>query len=278
MQLTAYLFNPVIPARFNKPNTLRNTLQWNAPVRVYRGLDNYFDIELKDFDMQPVAVRSFVFKFKVKDSSNIVVLAKQLTFAANSNNRLALNILKEDTLYLKPGLFTWGLSMINENGREVPILNGDAIGTFNLQDWVGYEGSGYCGSYNHQNIGLGPCINCNDQMRDSWRPGCMPSYCGSSGYVGSYTGYIGSFNWQPYISIEPYWNPAWGPQPYWNPQLPAGTYWSPGFCGSGYCSPQWQPIWGPYPPTPNSVIYDQAGNPIGYSGSYPSQDVGYSGW
>lgn len=276
MQLTAYLFNPVIPARFNKPNTLRNTVQWNNPIRVYRGLDNYFDIVLKDFDLQPVAVTTYVFKFKVKNSNNDVVLTKNLTFGTAGSNRLNLNILKEDVLYLKPGLYTWGLSMMNENNREVPIyleLNGDAIGTFNLQDWVGYEGSGYCGSYDYRDIGLGPIINSENEMKDCWRTGYMGSgYSGS----GSYVGYIGSFNWQPYIAIEPYWNPQWGPQPYWNPQLPAGVYWSPGFCGSGYCSPQWQPIWGPHPATPNSVIYDNAGNPIGYSGSYPQQDVTYS--
>lgn len=244
-------------------------------------MDNYIDIVVSDFDEQPVAVKTYAFTFKVRDQQNNLVINKPIGFKPGATNRLALNILKEDTLYLPAGLYVWGISVINENNREFPLyleLNGDAFGTFNLQNWIGYVGSGYCGSYNPYTSNLGPCVNCSGKMWDGRGPGYMGSgYCGS-GYMGSYTGYIGSFTWDPYLNIEPYWNPEWGPQPYWNPNLPAGVYWSPGFCGSSYCSPMWQPIWGPYPATPYTVIYDNAGNVIGYAGSGYPQSVGYSGW
>jgi len=138
MQLTAYLFNPEIQARFNRPNTVRNTVTWNKPLKVYKGADNYIDIVMNDFDLQPVVVNTYTFKFKVKDQDQNLLINKIVGFRSGTTNRLALNILKEDTAAMNIGLYTWGLSIIDENNRERPIyleVNGDAVSTFELLSW-----------------------------------------------------------------------------------------------------------------------------------------------
>jgi hypothetical protein len=138
MQLVAYLFNPEIPARFNKPNTVRNTVTWNKPLKIYKGADNFLDVVINDFDLQPLAVNLYTFKFKVKDNNNNTVLIKQMGFRQNATNRLALDLLEEDLASLNVGLYVWGLSLIDERGKERPIyleLNGEAESTFQLSSW-----------------------------------------------------------------------------------------------------------------------------------------------
>ena len=138
MQLTAYLFNPEIPARFNKPNTVRNTVTWNKPLKIYKGADNFLDIVINDFDLQPLPVNLYVFKFKVKNNNGTTVLIKELGFRLNATNRLALDLLEEDLAGLNLGLYYWGLSLTDELNRERPLyleLNGDAESTFQLCNW-----------------------------------------------------------------------------------------------------------------------------------------------
>lgn len=138
MQLTAYLFNQEIQARFNKPNTIRNTVFWNKPLKIYKGADNLLDIVVNDFDLQPVAVGAYEFRFKVKNKNHDVVLNKVLGLRAGQNNRLALDLLEEDLSALTVGMYVWGISLRDELGRERPIyleVNGEAEGTMQLINW-----------------------------------------------------------------------------------------------------------------------------------------------
>lgn len=138
MQLTAYLFNPEIPARFNKPNTVRNTVMWNKPLIIYQGADNILDVVINDFDMQPLVVNIYRFKFKVKNNKDDVVLVKEMKFKEGATNRLSLEIMENDVSTWSLGMYTWGISVTDDLNRERPLyleLNGDAESTFQLRRW-----------------------------------------------------------------------------------------------------------------------------------------------
>lgn len=138
MQLTAYLFNPEIPARFNKPNTVRNTVMWNKPLIIYQGADNILDVVVNDFDMQPLPVNIYRFKFKVKNNKDDVVLVKEMKFKEGATNRLSLEIMENDVSTWSLGMYTWGISVTDDLNRERPMyleLNGDAESTFQLRRW-----------------------------------------------------------------------------------------------------------------------------------------------
>lgn len=138
MQITAYLFNPQVLARFNKPNTVRNTVMWNKPLRIYKGADNFIDIVVNDFDLQPVAVNIYTFNFRVRDRENTLILEKDIGLRANYTNRLALDILEADLADVNIGQYTWGISLTDEDGKKRPLyleVNGNAEGSIQVARW-----------------------------------------------------------------------------------------------------------------------------------------------
>lgn len=138
MQLTAYLFNQEIQARFNKPNTVRNTVFWNKPLKIYKGADNLLDIVVNDFDLQPVALGAHEVRFKVKNKNHDVVINKVLTVRNGYSNRLALDLLEEELADLTVGMYIWGISLKDELNRSRPLyleVNGEAEGTMQLIHW-----------------------------------------------------------------------------------------------------------------------------------------------
>lgn len=138
MQVVAYLFNPEITARFNKPNTVRNTVMWNKPLRVYKGADNFVDIVVNDFDLQPTTVNLYTFNFRVRDREQNLLLDKSIGYRVGYTNRLALDILEEDLADVNIGMYTWGISLTDENGLKRPLyleLNGSAEGSIQVARW-----------------------------------------------------------------------------------------------------------------------------------------------
>ena len=138
MQIVAYLFNPEVMARINKPNTVRNTVTWNKPLRVYKGADNFIDIVVNDFDLQPTTVNLYTFNFRARDREQNLILDKDITVRANYTNRLALDLLEADLADVNIGLYTWGLSFTDENGLKRPLyleLNGNAEGSMQVARW-----------------------------------------------------------------------------------------------------------------------------------------------
>lgn len=138
MQIVAYLFNPEVMARINKPNTVRNTVTWNKPLRVYKGADNFIDIVVNDFDLQPTTVNLYTFNFRARDREQNLILDKEITVRANYTNRLALDLLEADLADVNIGLYTWGLSFTDENGLKRPLyleLNGNAEGSMQVARW-----------------------------------------------------------------------------------------------------------------------------------------------
>ena len=138
MQIVAYLFNPEVMARINKPNTVRNTVTWNKPLRVYKGADNFIDIVVNDFDLQPTTVNLYTFNFRARDREQNLILDKEITVRANYTNRLALDLLEADLADVNIGLYTWGLSFTDENGLKRPLyleLNGNAEGSMQVSRW-----------------------------------------------------------------------------------------------------------------------------------------------
>ena len=138
MQITAYLFNPEVMARFNKPNTVRNTVMWNKPLRVYKGADNFIDIVVNDFDLQPTTVNLYTFNFRVRDREQTLLLDKDIAIKTGFTNRLALNILEADLVDVNIGMYTWGISLTDENGLKRPLyleLNGNAEGSIQVARW-----------------------------------------------------------------------------------------------------------------------------------------------
>lgn len=138
MQLTSYLFNPVIQARFNKPNTVRNTVTWNKPLKIYKGADNFIDIVVNDFDQQPLTVNVYTFAFRARDRNLDIVINKPLTFRQGFTNRLALDLSESDLTDVDLGTYMWAIAMRDENGKERPLyleVNGDAESSMQIVKW-----------------------------------------------------------------------------------------------------------------------------------------------
>ncbi len=138
MQIVAYLFNPEVMARINKPNTVRNTVTWNKPLRVYKGADNFIDIVVNDFDLQPTTVNLYSFNFRARDREQNLIVDKDISIRTGYTNRLALDILEADLADVDIGMYTWGLSFTDENGLKRPLyleLNGSAEGSMQVARW-----------------------------------------------------------------------------------------------------------------------------------------------
>lgn len=111
---------------------------WNKPIKLFKGVDNTFDIQIQDFDQQPVPVRAYVFRFRAVDFNGIPVLSKELTFREGTTNRLALDISRHEIADLEPAQYKWGLTLDDEDGLERPLYleqNGAAEGSLDISDW-----------------------------------------------------------------------------------------------------------------------------------------------
>lgn len=111
---------------------------WNKPIKLFKGVDNTFDIQIQDYEQQPVPVKPYVFRFRAVDNNGISVLSKELTFREGATNRLGLDISRHEIADLEPGLYNWGLSIDDEEGSERPLYleqNGSADGSLEIANW-----------------------------------------------------------------------------------------------------------------------------------------------
>lgn len=111
---------------------------WNKPIKLFKGVDNTFDIQIQDYEQQPVPVKPYIFRFRAVDFNGIPVLSKELTFREGATNRLALDISRHEIADLEPGLYNWGLSIDDEEGKERPLYleqNGSADGSLEIANW-----------------------------------------------------------------------------------------------------------------------------------------------
>jgi len=111
---------------------------WNKPIKLFKGVDNVFDIQVQDFDQQPIPVRTYVIRFRAVDFNEIPVLSKELNFREGFTNRLALDISRHEIADLEPALYKWGLSIDDGEGLERPLYleqNGATEGSLEISDW-----------------------------------------------------------------------------------------------------------------------------------------------
>jgi len=112
---------------------------WNKPLKVFKGVQNSFDIVVQDFDQQPVTVRPYIIRFRAVDSNDVPVLSKVLGFRPNKTNVIALDIMRDEITDLNPGLYSWALTMDDGEGSEKPLyidLNNSAAGSLEVGDWT----------------------------------------------------------------------------------------------------------------------------------------------
>lgn len=106
-------------------------------LHIFKYIDNFIDIIVKDRDQQNMSVGVYDFKFMVRDRSENLIFNKDLTLIEGSSNKLALDIPAAETLELAPGLYTWALVAIDENNYKLPVfleLNNDAEAQLKIVD------------------------------------------------------------------------------------------------------------------------------------------------
>lgn len=111
---------------------------WNKPLKVYKGTHNEFEIQIQDFNQQPVPIGAYSFYFRVLDNNEVSQISKPIGFVSGSTNRLLLNIDRDELSDLDIGFYTWGISLIDEDQRERPLyldLNGGAKGQLEIAAW-----------------------------------------------------------------------------------------------------------------------------------------------
>lgn len=111
---------------------------WNKPIKVFKGVENRFDITVQDFDQQPVAVRPYILRFRAVDDNGVPVLSKVVGFRPGKANTLGLDIMRDELTDLNPGLYSWGISIDDGEGTETPLyldLNGGSDGSMEVGDW-----------------------------------------------------------------------------------------------------------------------------------------------
>jgi len=111
---------------------------WNKPLKVFKGVDNVFDIVIQDFDQQPVAVGAYSFLFRALDNNEVAMISKPVGFKPGTTNRLLLEITRDEVADLDTGFYTWGISLVDENDQERPLyleLNGSTRSTMEIGAW-----------------------------------------------------------------------------------------------------------------------------------------------
>ena len=139
-EIVSYVFNPQILATVNKPNTVRNTTVLNRQLRIYKGADNLVDFVVNDFDLQPLTVNQYTFKFTARDRYKNIIIEKNIPLRVGYTNRLALDILESDLETVNLGRYIWGMSVVMENNKERPVYlaaNGNAEGSMEIVRWIG---------------------------------------------------------------------------------------------------------------------------------------------
>jgi len=111
---------------------------WNKPIKLFRGVDNTFDILVQDFDQQPYAATACTFRFRAADRNHMVVLTKTLSLRTGFTNKIALDFNRLEIADLEAGLYTWGLSIEDEDGSERPLYleqNGSSESMMEIAEW-----------------------------------------------------------------------------------------------------------------------------------------------
>ena len=133
-QLSAYLIVQTISLRLNTPTTLRNTVMWNKPLKVYQGVDNAYELIVHDFDQQPVAITSYTARFRAIDATGNYQIDKVVEIKVDTTNRLDLQLLKGDLADLEPGFYSYSVTL-DDGSTERPLYfeqNGNAVGQMEL--------------------------------------------------------------------------------------------------------------------------------------------------
>jgi hypothetical protein len=133
-QLSAYLIVQTIALRLNTPTTLRNTVMWNKPLKVYQGVDNAYELIIHDFDQQPVPVTAYTARFRAIDATGSYALDKAVAIKTGTTNRLDLQLLKADLAELELGFYHYSVTL-TKDAKERPLYfeqNGTAVGQMEL--------------------------------------------------------------------------------------------------------------------------------------------------
>ena len=129
-QLSAYLLVQTIALRLNTPTTLRNTVMWNKPLKVYQGVDNAYELVVTDFDQQSVTLSSYTARFRAIDANGSYALDKPLAIKVGTTNKLNLILNSEDLNDLIPGFYTYSVTL-DDGTYQRPLYfeqNGNAVG------------------------------------------------------------------------------------------------------------------------------------------------------
>lgn len=111
---------------------------YNKPLKVFKGVDNFFDIAVQDFEQQPLPIKTYTFRFRAIDHNEVPVISKDIAFKIDDPNKLSLIVTRDELADLTLGFYKWGISADDGEGNERPIyldLNGGAEGSMEVSDW-----------------------------------------------------------------------------------------------------------------------------------------------
>jgi len=133
-QLSAYLLVQTISLRLNTPTTLRNTVMWNKPLKVYQGVDNAYELVVTDFDQQSVTLSSYTARFRAIDANGSYALDKTLAIKVGTTNKLNVLLNSADLSDMTPGFYTYSVTL-SDGTYQRPLYfeqNGNALGTMEV--------------------------------------------------------------------------------------------------------------------------------------------------
>lgn len=107
---------------------------WNGPLRLFKDMDNSFDIVIWDRDQQPIDVSDYAFIFQMFDRHERPLLIKDVPLTVGQTSRLSLYVSSDDIANIDVGSYKWGL-VLHDNGRYKPLYlehNGTIEGTLEI--------------------------------------------------------------------------------------------------------------------------------------------------
>jgi len=106
-------------------------------IKVFKGVDNFIDVAVKDQEQQSLSVSEYSFHFKVRDREANIIIDKALGFVEGCTDKLAVDLLVADLDSIDLGSYVWGITVVDEDNKTRPLflaLNGDIEGTLQVEN------------------------------------------------------------------------------------------------------------------------------------------------